>query len=183
MTTLLDISDDAIYTALSALIAVIVPGSTPINRGQQNRIPMPAEDCVYITTIGAPRRIGTNADQIVVNESQSPPVVTGFDALMTADFEYTIQADFYSPDAESWALAMELLWRDKIGWALMPDGMKPLYSEGLQQLPIVGAENQWIQRWTMTLVLDYQPTLTLPIQAMTTAEVIPEPIDVFFPAT
>ena len=56
MTTLLDISDDAIYTALSALIAVIVPGSTPINRGQQNRIPMPAEDCVYITTIGAPAR-------------------------------------------------------------------------------------------------------------------------------
>lgn len=75
-------------------------------------------------------------------------------------------------------MATELLWRDAIGFAAMPEGMKPLYSEGRQQLPLVGAEHQWIQRWTMTLYLDYQPTWTQPTEAATAITVIPWPIGV-----
>jgi hypothetical protein len=63
----------------------------------------------------------------------------------------------------------------------MPAGAKPLYTEdGPRQAPLVGGENQWIARWTMTLVLDYQPTWTQPTEAATTVTVTPEPIDVFF---
>lgn len=176
----LDITDSDVYTALCGFVSLIIPEGTPIQRGQINRVPMPNVDCVILTTIGTPRRIGTNADSIeaVVVDGQ----ITGFTAAVEADFEYSVQADFYSADAESWAMAAELLWRDKLVWSAMPAGMKPLYSEGRLQLPIIGAENQWIQRWTMTLVLDYQPTWTQPTQAALTATVIPEPIDVFFPS-
>jgi hypothetical protein len=176
---LLDISDAEIYVALEGFFKLIVPNGTPIIRGQQNRIPEPNVPCVVMTTIGAPRRIGTNAENTEATVVDGE--ITGFEALVEADFEYSIQADFYSPVAESWAMAAELLWRGKIGWAFMPEGMKPLYSEGRQQLPIVGAENQWIQRWTMTLVLDYAPTFTQATQAATVATVIPEAIEVFFP--
>jgi hypothetical protein len=158
---------------------MIVPAGTLIRKGQQNRVPMPAVPFVQLTTVGVPRRIGTNADSIepiIVNGE-----LTGFDLDIAADFEYSMQVDFISPDAEAWSMSAELLWRDKAAWYAMPEGIKPLYSEGRMQLPVVGAENQWIQRWTMTLVLDYQPTLTLPTQAATSATVIPEPIDVFFP--
>jgi hypothetical protein len=177
---MLDLTDSDVYNALVAFVTTLVPGGTPIVRGQQNRVPMPAVPCVVLTTIGVPNRIGTNADntEAVIVDSE----LVGFTAAVEADFEYAVQADFYSPDAESWAMAAELLWRDKIAWYGMPDGIKPLYSEGRQQLPLVGAENQWIQRWTMTLVLDYQPTWTQPTQAATAATVVPEPIDVFFPA-
>lgn len=175
----LDITDDAVYTALTGFLQLCIPQGTPIQRGQQNRVPMPNVPCVIMTTIGAPRRIGTNQETteaiVVDGELQS------FEAEVQADFEYSIQTDFYSPDAESWATAAELLWRGKIGWAFMPKGMKPLYSEGRQQLPIVAAENQWINRWTMTLVLDYQPTFSLPTQAATVATVKAEAIDVYFP--
>jgi hypothetical protein len=186
----LDIIDDDVYAGLEGFLALVVPqvpwtyrGKTypmvPILRGQQNRVPMPACPCVLMTTLGTPLRIGTNADstEAVIVDGE----LAGFTAAVEADFEYSVQLDFYSPIAQSWAVTTELLWRDKIGVAAMPAGMKPLYSDSGRQLPIVGAENQWVQRWTMTLVLDYQPTWTQPTQAATTIVVIPEPIDVFFP--
>ena len=177
---LLDITDKDVYNALEKFFQMFLPEGTPIVRGQQNGVPLPDVPCVIMTTIGVPDRIGTNAESTeAVTNAQGE--ITGFEALAEADFKYTVQADFYSPDAESWAMATELIWRGTIGFSAMPDGMKPLYSEGRQQLPLVGGENQWIQRWTMTLVLDYQPTYTQTTQAATTVTVVPEAIDVFFP--
>jgi len=172
---MLNIDDNAVYAGVAAFIATIIPEGTVIQRGQQNRVPMPKNSCVIITTLGAPERIGTNED-----ETEPADNVQGFSVSVTADFMYQVQADFYGAAAESWAMSVEIVWRDKIAFASMPSGMKPLYSDGRQQLPLVGAENQWIQRWTMTLVLDYQPTWTQATQAATAATVIPEPVDVFF---
>jgi hypothetical protein len=176
-----DISDDDVYDALIPIVAMLVPTGTPILRGQQNRVPMPSVPFAMLTTNGTPRRIGTNADSIEPVLVQG--VLTGFNAEAVADFEYSVQVDFFAPEAESWATGLELLWLDKIAWNSMPAGIKPLYSEGRMQLPLVGAETQWIQRWTMTLVLDYQPTLSLTTQAATAATVVPKPIDVFYPDT
>jgi hypothetical protein len=175
----LDITDNDIYNALCAFIILCVPEGTPIQRGQLNQVPEPNVDCVILTTIGAPRRIGTNLDttEAVIVDG----VLQGFTAAVEADFEYEVQADFYSENAESWSMAAELLWRDKIGYNQMPDGMKPLYSEGRRQLPFVSAEKQWVQRWMLSLFLDYQPIWTQPTQAATAITVIPEPIDVFYP--
>jgi hypothetical protein len=175
----LNLTDANVYQALGGFVALAVPTGTAILRGQQNRIPMPDVPCVILTTIGTPKRIGTNADgtaPVIVDDE-----LTGFTASVTADFEYRVQADFYSPDAESWAMSAELLWLDNIAFTAMPQGMKPLYSEGRMQLPIIGAENQWLQRWVMTLVLDYQPTWTQATEAATSLTIIPEPIEVFFP--
>jgi len=186
----LDITDDDVYAGLTGFLQLVVPqapwtyaGTTypavPILRGQQNRVPMPSIPFVLMTTLGAPRRVGTNADstEAVIVDS----VLIGFTAAARADFEYAVQADFYSPLAEAWSMAVELLWRDTIGIAAMPPGMKPLYSEDRRQLPLIGGEDQWVQRWTMTLYLDYQPTWTQPTEAATAITVIPEPIDVFYP--
>lgn len=177
----LDITDSDVYDGLIGFFQLIVPSGTPIQIGQQNRVPEPNVNCVIMTTLGTPKRIGTNTDSTeAVFDAEG--ALTGFVAAVTTDYEYRVQADFYSPFAQSWATAAEQLWRDAIGFEVMPDGMKPLYSEDMRQLPIVGAENQWIQRWTMTLVLDYQPTWQQPTQAATGVTVVPEPIDVFFPA-
>ena len=186
----LDLTDADVYAGLAGFIQLIVPQApwtyggvtypaVPILRGQQNRVPMPAVPFVLMTTLGTPRRIGTNADSteaVVVDD-----VLTGFTAAVEADFEYAVQVDFYSPTAESWATAAELLWRDNIGYAAMPAGMKPLYSEGRQQLPLIGGEDQWVQRWTMTLYLDYRPMWTQTTQAATAIAVVPIPTDVLFP--
>lgn len=175
---MLDITDNEVYTGVAGFVALCVPQGTTITRGQQNRFAMPSGDCVILTTLGAPERVGTNKDDIVpVVNAQGQ--ITGFTAGVAADFMYQVQADFYSPQAESWAMSAELLWRDNIGIDAMPVGMKPLYSDGRMQLPLVGGEQQWIQRWTMTLVLDYQPTWTQPAQGATAITVIPEPVDIF----
>jgi hypothetical protein len=183
----LDITDVDVYAGLVGFIQLIVPQApwaydgneypaVPILRGQQNRVPMPNVPCVIMTTLGAPRPIGTtkNSTEAVIVDGE----LEGFTAAVEADFEYAVQADFYSPLAESWSMAVELLWRNAIGFVAMPAGMKPLYSEGRQQLPLIGAENQWIQRWTMTLYLDYAPTWTQPTQAARAISVIPWPVDV-----
>ena len=176
----LDITDADVYAALTGFFQLIVPTGTLILRGQQNNIPMPDTDFVLMTTLGAPKRIGTNVDSTeAILDSQGN--FLGFTAAVTADYEYRVQADFYSVSAESYAIAAELLWRDGISWDAMPDNIKPLYSEDCRQLPLIGAENQWIQRWTMTLVLDYRPTFTQPAQAATALTVVPEAIDVYLP--
>jgi len=187
----LDLTDDDVYAGLDGFLRLIVPQApwayggneypaVPILRGQQNRVPMPAVPFVIMTTVGTPRRIGTNVDSVeaVIEDGE----LVGFTAAVKADFEYSMQLDLYSPLAESWAMAVELLWRDNIGFAAMPAGMKPLYSEDRRQMPLVGAENQWVQRWTMTLYLDYQPTWTQPCEAATAITVIPWPVDVFIPS-
>jgi hypothetical protein len=190
---MLDITDDDVYNALAAFVGMIIPGGTDIERGQLNQVSMPSGPCVILTTVGVPDRIGTNEeltesidwsadDNAPVDSGNLPAGGSGFAVYVTSDFKYSVQADFYSPDAESWAMSAELLWRSKIAWNAMPPGIKPLYSEGRMQIPLVGGEQQWIQRWTMTLVLDYQPTWSQATQAATTATVVPEPIDVFFPA-
>ncbi len=176
---MLNVDDDDIYAGVAGFVRVCVPQGVTIQRGQQNRVPMPSGPCVILTTLGAPERFGTNEDEILV-VAEDFDNATGFVATETADFAYQVQADFYGPSAESWAMAAEILWRGKLAWYNMPAHMKPLYSEGRMQLPLVGAENQWIQRWTMTLTLDYQPTWAQATQAATTATVIPVPTDVFF---
>jgi hypothetical protein len=202
----LDITDNDVYAALTSFIKLIVPVGTPIVRGQQNRVAMPAASCVVMTALGAPRRIGTNIDDLdvvlqgwtadsdtitadsdITTDGVVGGSITGFNALMTADFEYAVQLDFYSaatvpvtnPLAEAWAMAAEILWRDKYAWYGMPDGIKPLYSEDRRQLPLVGAEDQWIARWTITLYLDYQPTLTLPTDAALAVDVVGIPLDIY----
>lgn len=176
----LDITDSDVYAALKSFLALAVPAGTQILQGQQNEIPMPSTDFVLMTTIGAPKRIGTNVDSTeAVIDTQGNYL--GFTAAVTADYEYRVQADFYGASAESWAMAAELLWRDGIAFDSMPANIKPLYTEDMRQAPIVAAENQWIQRWTMTLVLDYRPTWTQPTQAATSIVVVPEPIDVYLP--
>ncbi len=192
---MLNVDDDDIYAGVAGFVRVCVPQGVTIQRGQQNRVPMPSGPCVILTTLGAPERFGTNDDEtLTTSEWTSDDNVSsdssltadaggntyGFVATETADFAYQVQADFYGPSAESWAMAAEILWRGKLAWYNMPAYMKPLYSEGRMQLPLVGAENQWIQRWTMTLTLDYQPTWSQATQAATAATVIPVPIDVFF---
>lgn len=168
----LDITDTDAYTAVKAFCALVVPAGTLILQGQQNGIAMPSTNFVLLTTIDS-ERIGTNTDGLVF-------VNGGFTASVSADYRYSIQADFYSPDAESWATSAELLWRDGIAWDSMPSNIKPLYSDKPRQLPIIGGEDQWIQRWTMTLVLDYRPTWTQPTDAATSLTVTPEPIEVYF---
>lgn len=170
----LDITDEDVYKALVGFVKLAVPAGTPIVRGQQNRVPMPSVPFVLLTTLGTPNRLSANVDETLnVNG-----VMT---ASVSSDYIYRVQADFYSPSAEAWALSAELLWRDNIGISAMPAGAKPLYTEdGPRQAPIVAAENQWVARWTMTLVLDYQPTWTQPTNAATTVTVTPEPVDVFF---
>ncbi len=95
-----------------------------------------------------------------------------------------MQADFYgSAEAESWAAAAELLWRDGIAFDSMPSNIKPLYSERLDQAPIIGGEDQWIRRWCLMLVLDYRPTWTQPTETAVGVTVGVEPIEVFYPDT
>ena len=169
----LDITDSDVYAALTGFFGLIVPAGTPILRGQQNRVPMPSGDFVLMTALGA-ERIGTNADGTAFSGG-------AYTASVSSDYRYRVQADFYgSANAEAWGTAAELLWRDGIAWDSMPSNIKPLYSDGLQQMPIIGAEDQWIRRWTLTLVLDYRPTWTQPTQTAGSLTVDLVPIEVDF---
>jgi len=176
----LNITDQQIYAGLIDFLNLFIPAGTPIIQGQQNRVPMPNTPFVLMTTLGAPERIGTNFDSTTPVTNTAGKIVS-YAATVSADYQYRVQLDMYSPNAESWAMTAELLWRDSIGISAMPDGMAPLYSEDQRQMPLApGNEDQYVQRWTMTLVIDYQPTWVQPTDAATFVNIIPEPVDIFF---
>ena len=177
----LDITDTDVYTAVAAFLQLVVGAGVEILQGQQNRIAPPLAPFVLMTALGA-ERIGTNTDGTA--PVLTGGVVTGFTASVAADYRYRVQVDFYgAADAEAWATAAELLWRDGIGFDSMPSNIKPIYSERLDQNPLLDAERQWRRRWCLMLVLDYRPTWTQPTEAATGVTVGVEPIEVFYPDT
>jgi hypothetical protein len=175
----LDITDTDVYAAVLAFITLVVGPSVEILQGQQNRVAPPLDPFVLMTALGA-ERIGTNTDG--TTPVLTSGVVTGFTASVSADYRYRVQVDFYGgAEAEAWATSAELLWRDGIAFDSMPSNIKPIYSERLEQNPLIDAEHQWRRRWCLLLVLDYRPTWTQPTEAATGVTVGVEPIEVFYP--
>lgn len=154
------ITVDNVIDALADFIQPFV-GTTPIIRAQVNRVPMPTPGCVVLTELLQVDLEVPTIDNDSVNQENT----------ITGPKRIDVQIDFYGPSAGDWCAAVKGVYRTPYATSQFSDGIKPLYCGDGIQSPLITGEEQWASRWTLTASLQYNPSVIVPQQSATEAEV------------
>jgi hypothetical protein len=151
------ITETQVFTALRAWLLSIIPAGTEVVRGQGNRVPLPKGPFCVITPLFR-TRLSTNIDTW-----RNTPMV---DTLqIETDTRYDVQLDCYGDAASENAQLVMALWRDGFAYdTLAPQGVAPLYTSEPQQMNFTNDQDQYEDRWLVTLVMEINPIITVPQQ-------------------
>jgi hypothetical protein len=160
---------DTVFTKVRAYlldpVAGIVPVGTPVIRGPINRAAQPAADHVIITPT-ARRRLRTN-----VETDLDPYPSPGGSVLIEAGMQLAIQMDFYGTLSGDWAAILSTIWRSEYAVNHLAPDCAPLYADDGRMVPLTTGEEQYLERWTVTAMLQYNPVTTTLQQFADTATV------------
>lgn len=153
----------AIYADLfSDLRAFLIAatGLAPENivRGLTNRAAMvlPSAPFIILTPILL-KRLRTNVD--TWDTSVSNPTVT----TSEMGTQITVQLDVYGETSGDLATLLTTLLRDEVACDALTT-CQPLYADDPKMAPLIDAERQYEERWTLGAVLQYNPVTTVPMQ-------------------
>ncbi len=155
---------DALFIRIRAWLLTLVPSGTPVVRGLGNRVPQPAGDHIVITGLFE-RRLRTNVNSYDDDGS------SGGTKSIEQGTEIHVQFDYYGTQAANWAARVSTLFRDESAVVAMAPEVSPLYIDDARQMPFNTAEEQYLQRYTSTAVLQYNPVTTIPQQFADAASV------------
>lgn len=167
-----------VYTSLRAFLQGLIGGSPPVEiiTGLGNRVPMPRAGFIALTAIGN-ERIETNIDTDVDGFPEGEPQVTQSQQATRLD----IQLDFYGPKSNSWATMVSTMFRDEYACDALGPVCQPLYADDPIMAPLITAEKQYLQRWTVTAAIQYNPVTSTAQSFSTTLDIVPINVDVAFP--
>lgn len=183
MSATISLTDSAVLTALRSFLLGILPAGTPVIKGQDNRVPEPAEADYCVMTPIMRVRLATNVDCYaddaayanlttntgldLTDQNGSPLFVTprppGFRNSMQAT-ELTVQLDFHGPNGGDYAQIAATLFRDEyatLAFAASGIDAMPLYASDVRQMPFLNGENQIEARWSFDAVIQINPTVTV----------------------
>lgn len=170
----------AVFTKLRAYLldpdAGIVPVGTPVIRGPINRAAQPAQDHVIMTPTYR-RRLRTNVETDV---DPFPGPGSG-SVRIEQGVACTVQVDFYGASAANWLDAFSTIWRSEYACNHLAPECQPLYADEGRMVPLTTGEEQYLERWTVSAVLQYNPVTTTPQQFAGTAEVTVINVDERYP--
>jgi hypothetical protein len=154
-TNLPDIVVDNVIDALGGFIEIFTGAGTTI-RGEVNRTASPAPPYVELT------ELFSSDLEIPITEYQptaNPPTAT-----IQGPTKITVQADFYGDQGGDFCKAVKQAIRSQWGFDQFPANISPLYTDDGRQMPFTTGEQQYERRWTLTIALEYSPTVTVPQQ-------------------
>lgn len=161
MSATVDITLADLYAKLGQLFQGIVgidPGTSalvPLVQGQPNRAPMPNVPFMLMQAFRA-GRLSTNIDTwMPITQLQKSEQKT----------KVKVQLDCYGPDSETWATLVSTLWRDFYACDQLAPTGQPLYSDEPFQGALIDGEEQYEERWTVELYLQYNPVTTVAQQS------------------
>lgn len=146
---------DAVISALGSFLQPFV-GTSPIVRGQTNRVPMPTDGFVKLTEI-----LQVDLETPIVSNPANAQV------SITGPKRIDIQVDFYGPSAGDQCAAVKGVFRTSYCVAQFPAGIAPLYCSDAHQAPLITGEEQYLARWTITASLQYNPIVYISQQSAT----------------
>lgn len=152
---------DDVITALGGFLQPLVGQSTQIIRGQQNRVAPPPGPFVELTEL---RQIDLETPSGAFSAANAQVSFTG-------PGQIDIQVDFYGPAAGDWCRAVKTVFRTWYATSAFPDGIKPLFCTDSSQAPLTTGEEQYLDRWTITASLQYNPVVAIPQQSADTLAV------------
>lgn len=144
---------DQVIDALAAFLDPFMNGGAVV-RAQVNRVPLPTNPCAVLTEL---RQYDLNVPFM------------GYDPLnneadIQASRKVDIQIDFYGDQAGDMCNAVKMAFRCQYGFENFPSNIKPLYTDDGIQSPLISGEEQYVSRWSLTAVLQYNPIVTVPQQ-------------------
>ena len=157
-----NVTQTQLYTMLRSFI-MNVTGVSQVIQSQGNRVPMPKGDFITMTPMGT---IGLSTNYDVYDAS-------GVDASSgswtnSRDTQWRCQLDFYGVGAANNCAAVSTMVRSLYAADFFRDSpLTPLYSSEPLQTSMVNGQEQWEERWTMDFHGQYNPSVTFPVDFIT----------------
>lgn len=148
---------DALFVKIRAFLLTVVPSGTEVVRGLVNRVPQPNGGYIGITPLFE-RRLRTNVS------TYEDDLSSGGTRTIEQGTEVHVQFDYFGPAAANWAAAVSTVFRDEYAVTALAPDVSPLYIDDARQVPFVTGEEQYLQRFTSTAVLQYNPAVSVPQQ-------------------
>ncbi|KVS50696.1 hypothetical protein WK39_27945 [Burkholderia cepacia] len=156
----LSFTDRQALAALRMFLLSLVPDGVEIVRGLDNRVPEPpGADFIVVTPI-LRERLSTNVATYRDGFPASPSVKGVRQAT-----RLTVQIDVHGPASGDTVQVIATLWRDPFASdALTAAGIDiaPLYSSEPRQMPFLNEARQVEPRWSVDLVMQVNPLVTVP---------------------
>lgn len=167
-------NDFTIDNILDALADFVEPICGEVWKSQNNRTEMPKGQFCILTPLRF-TRLSTTRD-IKQDTGDTTTSAMGYTEVRQAD----IQVDIYGQSAGDRAIALETVFTagyayDKI--KAIDARLAPLYSSPAIQAPMVNAERQWQERYTLTLSLQAHITVSFPQDYFDNAEITTQQVD------
>ena len=147
----ISLSQADVLTALRAALLSLLTGYEVV-QAQDNGVPMPTGPFIAMT-VHAIQRLSTNVDTY----AGSPSIKS-----IETDTRFDVDLDIYGPLAGDAAATIQAVLRDEAGVALFPTTVVPLFADDPMQMPLITGEQTYLQRWKVTVALQYNPVVTLP---------------------
>lgn len=143
MSASINMTDQTIFTALRALILLVIDG-VEVVQGLGNGVPMPIGEFIAMTEISR-TRLATNMYDENGNVSQHS--------------DCQIQIDCYGEDSNAQAQILSTLLRDTYACDDMPPDIQPLYCDDPRQIPLTDGEQNYTKRWQVIAHLQINPVI------------------------
>lgn len=160
MSATIDIVPDDLFTKVKAFIASLL-GDSPnpeVFKGLGNRVNMPKAPGFVVMTGVLQQRLRTNVDTSAPSGSPAPADGT---VAVNAGLRFDMQLDFYGPLSGQWSATLCAMLRDDAGCQALAPVCQPLYADDARMVPLITGEEQYLERWTLTAVMQYNPTVTV----------------------
>ncbi len=158
MTLPVSLTEDEILDAFRAFLLTIVVDGTEVFRGQDNRVPEPIGPNYIAMTPMNRLRLATNVDAFTADTK-----------TISHNSQFDLQLDIHGPGGSDIASAIVAVFTDDYGVGILePLGLGPLFASEGHQIPFKNAEDQYEDRWIMTLSAQIKPTVSTTIQSAVT---------------
>jgi hypothetical protein len=164
------IAVDDVIDAIAVVILPFVPGGQVV-RAQVGMVALPPDPFVLLTELGQ-----YHLDIPYENDDADAQTST-----VIGPTRIEVQADFYGANSGDYCEAFRTAFRSMWGCNQFPSNIQPLYTSNAIQNPLITGEQQYETRWTITISLQYTPTVLVPQQSATviTSNEL-TPVDVFY---
>lgn len=162
-----------VFADVRAFLLTIVPAGTIVLKGPVNRAAQPTADHIVVTP--------TYRKRLRTNQYEDDPIAGT--TAMEEGVQLDVQMDCYGGTlAPDWAAMIETVWKSEYATTLLTT-CSPLYADDARQMPLVTGEEQYLQRWMVRGVLQYNPTTTTPQQFAEALTVVTVNVDEAYPPT
>lgn len=153
------VTEDDVLRAIRTYLLAVAPAGFEVVQTQNNRVPEPTSVNFVVMTPRDRRRLATNAD----TWDRVDPAPTTKEIEHNAQFD--MQLDIHGPAGSDLASVIAATFADDYGRDMLaPLFVAPLFASDGHQMPFINAEQQYENRWVVTLSAQIKPTVSTPAQ-------------------